>query len=283
MARAHDDRAQPISVLGERPVKPNRYRVEAVDRAMLLLDALASAPGSTAAQLAQARDANRSLVFRMLSTMADRGFVTKDEHNCYRLGPRLLSLAQQAAHGDVILDASRKALDDLLEQTQESIYLVVREGMEVMCVDTRTSPQKIRLIAERGYRRIMGVGTTAMVQLPYLPKELYDAVMAYNYGPDAPRPMRSREEVEALLPRVRDAGFHESVTDEPDVYTISAPVWNWRGEVAAVICIDAPLSRVPPERAAEIRGHVLAASDAISVLLGGRPRFGRSAQTGSIF
>lgn len=250
--------------------KPNRYRIEAVDRALLLLDAVAANPGATAAQLATARDANRSLVFRMLSTLADRGFVTKDQHNNYRLGPRLLSLAEQAGSEDLMVDASREALDRLLAETQENIYLIVREGLEVLCVATRISPQKVRVVSDVGFRRTIGVGSAALVIMAYADRPLVDAVLDFNYAENGPPTWRTREEVEIALPIVRKAGFHETRTDEPDIYSVSAPVWDWRGEVAAVIVLDAPLHRVPVERAAEIRARLLHASEAISTLLGGR-------------
>lgn len=252
--------------------KPNRYRIDAVDRALQLLDVLAASQGATAAQLAAKMNANRSLVFRMLSTLADRGFVSKDEHNAYRLGPRLVSLSEQAASGDIVVEASRRALDELLNDTQETLYLVVRDGLDVLCVATRTSPQKIRLVADVGFRRPIGVGSAAMVMMAYGPPEFVEAVLNQNFREGALPALRPRAQAIAELPQVRQQGYHETSTDEPGIYSISVPVWDWRGDMAAVIVLDAPLSRVPPEQAEVLRARILLAGEEISAMLGGRHR-----------
>jgi DNA-binding IclR family transcriptional regulator len=252
--------------------KANRYRIEAVDRALQLLDVLAGAQGATAAQLAAKMNANRSLVFRMLSTLTDRGFVSKDEHNAYRLGPRLVSLSEQAASGDIVVEASRRALDDLLKDSQETLYLVVRDGLDVMCVATRTSPQKIRLVADVGFRRKIGVGSAAMVMMAHGQPEFVEQVLNQNFYEGAPAPMRTRPQAIAELPQVRAQGYHETTTDEPGIYSISVPIWDWRGDMAAVLVLDAPSSRVPPEQAAILCERIILAGEEISAMLGGARR-----------
>src|SRR5690349_4676335 len=122
---AHRRSKEPARILGTGAAitanNSNRYRVDAVDRALLLLAAIASLPGATAAQLAEALHLNRSLVFRLLVTLTARGFVVKDDNNRYHLGPRLLYLGQQAEQGNALVDTSRPVMNDLLEDTNENV------------------------------------------------------------------------------------------------------------------------------------------------------------------
>lgn len=242
-----------------------------MDRALLLLDTVASIPGANASQLAAALRANRSLVFRMLSTLADRGFVAKDDYNCYRLGPRLMYLGQQAEASDALIDASRDVLDRLLVQTQENVYLIVREGMEMLCLAARISPQPVRLAADVGTKGGLHSGGAAKMLLAYSPPEVIDQVIEEHLNEFVPATMRTREAVEEVVGKIRRDGYYEGVGEINDeTYTMSAPVSDGQGRVIAVLVIAAPVSRIPPERRLELRRLVLDAANRISDLLGGR-------------
>jgi len=252
--------------------KANRYRIEAVDRALVLLDALAATPGVNASQLAAQLGANRSLVFRLLSTLADRGFAIKDEHNRYRLGPRLFYLGQQAEANTALVDVTGDVLDRLLEETEENVYLIVRDGVAVRCVAARTSPQPIRLAADVGTTGQIYTGLVSRLLLAYAPKEVQDDVLVNHLQEFAPVGMRSRAKVEALLARIRQDGFYEAASEAfAEIFVQSAPVWDAAGQMRALIALAAPLSRMPPRRRAEMLRRVMAAAGEISRRLGHRP------------
>ena len=253
------------------PSKTNRYRVEAVDRALLLLDTLASFPGANASQLAATLGANRSLVFRMLSTLADRGFVVKDKHSCFRLGPRLLYLGQQAEASDALMDASREYLDGLLEATQENVYLIVRDGTEMLCLAARLSAQPVRLAAEVGSEGGLHSGGAAKMLLAYSPPEIIEQVIEKHLQDFVPPRIRSREAVEKVIAKIRSDGYYEGVGEINDeTYTMSAPIRDGQQTVIAVLALAAPISRIPEARRPELRRLVLDSANRISQALGGR-------------
>lgn len=251
----------------------NRYRIEAVDRALLLLDTLASFPGANASQLATTLGANRSLVFRMLSTLADRGFVVKDKHSCFRLGPRLLYLGQQAEASDALMDASRPILDELLDATQENVYLIVRDGAEMLCLATRMSTQPVRLAAEVGSKGGLHSGGAAKMLLAYSPPEVIEQVIENNLQDFVPPSIRNREAVEEVIAKIRSDGYYEGVGEINDeTYTMSAPIRDGQQTVIAVLALAAPTSRIPVARRPGLRRLVLESANRISDLLGGRQR-----------
>ena len=72
-------------------------RVEAIDRALTLLSALANAgaDGAALAELASATGVNKSTAYRALSTMKHRGFVAQSENTgAYHLGPVAMTLGE---------------------------------------------------------------------------------------------------------------------------------------------------------------------------------------------
>lgn len=256
-------------VTNSNTAKANRYRIEAVDRALVLLDTLASIPGANASHLAAALGANRSLVFRMLSTLADRGFVAKDANNCYRLGPRLLYLGQQAEHGSALIDASRDVLDELLEETQENIYLIVREGLEMLCLAARISPQPVRLSADVGTKGGLHTGGAAKMLLAYAPQDIIDEVLDRHLGEFVPSTLRTRKQVTDVLDEIRREGVYAAIGEiNPETFTLNAAVRDGQGGVAAILSVAGPTARLDSKKQAELLRRVRDAADKISARLG---------------
>jgi IclR family KDG regulon transcriptional repressor len=248
---------------------PNRYRIEAVDKAMMLLDTLALLPGATPSQLAHALSANRSLVFRMLQTLLDRGFVAKDSSNGYRLGPRLLYLGQQAEKGTALIDASRDILDQLLEETRENVYLIVREGMDMLCLAVRMSPHPVRLSAEVGTKGGLHTGGAAKMLLAHSPPDVIEAVIDRHLDEFVPASLRTREQILEVLDKIRRDDFYEAIGElNPETYTLTAAVRDGTGAVGAVLSIAGPSVRLDAESQPRLLQCVREAAARISARLG---------------
>jgi DNA-binding IclR family transcriptional regulator len=227
------------------PPKPNRYRIEAVDRAFALLSALSVAKRMSASQLADALGANRSLVFRMLSTLADRGVVTKDADNFYSLGPTLLHLGLRAEGGNALIAASRDVLDSLVESTQENVQLFVRDQYDVMGTALRVAKQHVSLSEVVAMKGGLHSGGVHKLLLAYAPEEIIDAVIEQHLGEFLPATLRTRKQVLSLLSKIREDGFYVAIAEAlPDIYTISVPVADGRGEVSSAIAVMGPISRL---------------------------------------
>ena len=247
----------------------NRYRVDAVDRALLLLDAIASLPGATAAQLAEALHLNRSLVFRLLVTLTARGFVVKDDNNRYHLGPRLLYLGQQAEQGNALVDTSRPVMNDLLEDTNENVYLLVRDKLDVLCIATAFTGQAVRLSTDIGTRGGLHTGGSGKVMLAFAPPEVLEAVLQTQLHHFVPGTLRTRKQVTDLLDRIRVTGNYVAIGEiDPEIYSVSSAIFYDRGELAAVLAVAGPVSRLPKPREEELLERVSAAAAEITRRLG---------------
>jgi IclR family acetate operon transcriptional repressor len=251
------------------PLPANRYRVEALDRGLVLLNALANLGSASAAQLAQAANANRSLVYRMLNTLADRGFVVRDRDNIYRLGPRLLYLGQQAQLENLLVDASRDILERLRNDTKENTALIVRDGLQTIGQLLFLSPLPVRLSTNVGARGELHTSGAGKLLLAFQPPELIESVIAAHLGEFIPAALTTRELVLAYLEQIRQRGYYEAVGENhPDVYTLSAPVRDGDGSVVAAAAILGPLIRLTPEKRAHDLRLVREAAEQISNRLG---------------
>jgi IclR family KDG regulon transcriptional repressor len=227
------------------PKPPNRYRIEAVDRSLLVLDAIAAHPGTSAAQLAVTLQANRSLIFRILSTLGERGFVVKDFQNLYWLGPQLLYLGLQAGGENLLINASSRVMDELLEQTQESIVLILRDHLETVRVAYRDSSHLIRVPTGFAAKGGLHEGGASKILLAHAPEEIIDQVIGNHLGEFVPAKLQTREQVLKFLGAIRRDGFYAAVGEtHPDLFSISAPVRDIEGHVVAALAVVGLTSRL---------------------------------------
>src|SRR5215207_9597971 len=106
---------------GTRTAETHR-RIEAVDRALQALEALADAPdGLGVSELGRRLEVDKSTAHRLLGTMLARGFVrVMPRTQRYTLGLRLASLGAAAVRGVDLSDVARPHIEALRDRTGEA-------------------------------------------------------------------------------------------------------------------------------------------------------------------
>ena len=107
-----------------------------VVKAGALMEALAQERIATSARLTQLINEPVSSVYRLLATLADIGWVEQIEHRgAYRIGGKLLSLANEFTRHLDIRRASLPVLKRIHEATGETTFLCVRHGTRAVCIE----------------------------------------------------------------------------------------------------------------------------------------------------
>lgn len=111
-------------------------------RGLAVLQALSADPeGSTVAGLAGRTGLDRAVLYRLLATLEECGYVVRDSSTRrYRLGVALIELGARSARG---LEVRRHALPGmraLMEQARETVCLGVRDREDVVIVDRFDPP-----------------------------------------------------------------------------------------------------------------------------------------------
>lgn len=255
------------------------YTVNAVDRALSLLEVLASERELGVTELAERTGHTKSLVFRLLYTLEKRGYVHKDEERrTYSLGYRPLYLANQTrAHSRLISSADR-FMDELADATHENVLLTVREDRQCVCVAMRQSPQPLRLFAEVGKAGPLHAGGGPKVLLAHAPLDIVKSVLCGDLQSFTSTSINDPETLQRTLNQIRVDGWTISLGElDPSAFSIAAPVFDYAGEVVAALSIAGPLSRLDDHRRASYREQLLAITTAFSQLLGFRTQVRRSA------
>lgn len=228
--------------------------VEAIDRALVLLTALADAgpTGVSLRELTAASGISKATAYRALSTMRARGFVMQEPSGEYRLGPAATSLATWQRGQHHLKTALTTALGALSRNCDELVHLGVWDGDQVVYLDkVEPSMRAIRVWSNVGQR------------VPAASTALGRALLASSARTDD----ELRHFIDVLsdgrhvtLERLRDAvneaaitGFaSETEENEPGIACIARAIVHDDKPIAA-ISVTCLASGLTLQRAAELR------------------------------
>jgi DNA-binding IclR family transcriptional regulator len=222
--------------------KPAARRVEAVERAVVLLDVLAESGGPLGTnEIARRSGINASSVSRLLATLVARRIVDHDgATGRYRLGLLLVQLGALAAAGLGLRELAAHELRSLVGATGETATLSVPGEQEAVTVDFVQSEASVQSVARVGRPSVAHATAAGKVMLAFGGA----ALPAGRLRRYASRTIVDRKELAAELERVRAQGWARALRErEEDLSALAAPVRGARGELAAILGVQGPASR----------------------------------------
>lgn len=146
-------------------------RVEAVERALAMLDAFAPDKRAlTLTELAQATQLYKSTVLRLAGSLQRFGYLVRREDGRFALGPAAGRLGMTYRAGLDLSDVIRPELQRLVDATGETASFYVRDSNERVCLYRQNSPQAARHHLDEGARLPMNAGASARVLAAYTSK-----------------------------------------------------------------------------------------------------------------
>jgi DNA-binding IclR family transcriptional regulator len=247
--------------------RPAERKLEAVERAMRVLDAFLDLPGEAGTnELARRTGINPSTVSRLLSTLVAGGYVEHlPDSGRYRLGPHLIRLANHMMSSLDLRTLARPHLVALEEATGETATLSIAGEREAVTVDFVASRQSVASVARVGRPSVAHATATGKVMLAFggtpLPggelERFTDRTLADG------KPLR--REIE----QVRVQGWAQAVKErEIDLNAVAAPVYGARGTLAAILGVQGPASRFGRKRREAALLPLLERARALSAALG---------------
>lgn len=156
--------------------------------------------GAGTGAVASATGLTRPTVHRILTSLAEDGFLDQDPATGrWFLGPELYLLGAVAAERYDVSAPAREAVRVLAERTGESAFLSVRRGDETVCLLREDGAFPIRShVLYEGIRFPLGVASAGLAVLAYLPDHAVDRYLASvdlesRFGPaHSPAAIRER-------------------------------------------------------------------------------------------
>ena len=215
----------------------NAGRVQSVQRAAALLEAIAEAPEpQTAPDLAERCGLNRSTAWRILATLEDEGLVERDAAtNRYSLGPAVARLT--AAGTEAMPRLARPHLEQLARRTGETVSLAVPRGLQLVYVNQVEAPH-VMAPDWLGRTVPLHATSTGKALLAWLPSEELEAVIAQPLPRFTDSTITELGKLRQEMERVRRRGYAVSRGElEGGLWGVSAPVLDRRGRPIAVVSV----------------------------------------------
>jgi DNA-binding IclR family transcriptional regulator len=245
--------------------------IQSVQRAVTVLRAFGRADEWSTSSLGRELGLHKSVVHRLLVTLARGGLLRQDERTGrFRLAPAMVSLGRRAEHSSDMLAIARPVLQRLVEQSQETVSLCALQDDHGVCLANVDSPQSMRFTIRPGDSFPLNAGGVGKVILAFQPEGFVDALLAAgplprftDRTPIAPSPLRQE------LARIRAQGYGFSDAEiTPGARSVGAPVYDADGEVHYSLVISAPSFRLTDSLVPQFVDMVCRAAQSLSRELG---------------
>lgn len=247
--------------------------VKSAERVLEIFELLKDYPnGLTAKQIGDELGYAPSSAFGLVKTMEEKGYLMKIGNKQYALGARLIQLGKYASS---YLDVNRiggPMLKKLMEELQETVFMAVLSGSEIVYVEKVDSFRSVSTNARLGGRKPLYCTGLGKAFLAFLPKEESNALMdTIRFVPYTPNTILDKKVLKSQLDTFRKQGYAiDNEEIEVGLYCVSAPVYNEDGQMEAAISVSGPTARILPNKETVI-ARVLAAAGEISEKMGYDP------------
>ncbi len=195
------------------------------DRLLNILTALAAEPAQALSELADGLDLPRPTTLRFLRSLEVDGWVSRDQHRRYSLGPAVLTLATRYLWSDDVLVVASPRMVELRDQVRETVSLSRRVGSRRICVQEFPSDESLRLILGLATWGPLHAGASGLVLLSALTREERRALMRGRLERFTDETIVTLDALDTACERVAEQGF--SVTHgqrTPGGVAVAVPV-----------------------------------------------------------
>jgi DNA-binding IclR family transcriptional regulator len=224
-----------------------------LERVFALLDCFtAEEPALTLAQMSARTGIPRSTVHRLANTLVEQRLLERTDSG-FRLGLRQFELGELVEDRRKLRDASLPAIQELFEQTHETVHLGVLDGLDVLYFVKVVGYHAFPLPTRSGGRWPMHSSALGKAMLAYAPPATIDAVLASGLKRLTRHTITQPERLRAQLDAVRDTGtafeYEESVLGNS---CVAAPILDASGQALAAVSVSGPTVRLRAEQRAPI-------------------------------
>ena len=227
--------------------------VQSLERAAAILDRVVDAhrDGVRLADLAAATGLNKATVHRLLGTLIHLGWVEQHARSGLLFpGLGLVRVGIAAANRHNLVTLAAPHLQRLADKTGDTVYLLVRSGDALICVDEVDGvfPVRVKLwsVGDRGR---LASNASSLAILALLPDAEVERIVDAHLATIAELSGLDRAGMLDLVERTRGAGYAQNAG--LSVYgldAVAAAVRDVQGAPLAAVCIGAVAPRLESQR-----------------------------------
>jgi DNA-binding IclR family transcriptional regulator len=207
--------------------------------------------GMRLTDIAAASGLNQPSAHRALKALIAEDFVEQVAGSRkYRLALEFFVLAARAGQSDGLRSLARPALLRLSATLGDTIFLLVRNGFDAVCLDRVEGPFPIRsFTGDIGGKVPLGIGQGSLAILSYLPDDEREAVIRFNIPRLLDRGFLDEVGLRMQVENVRCTGWASLNTGLiPGMAGVGVPILDAEGRAVAALSIGTLAERLREDR-----------------------------------
>ncbi len=237
----------------------------AVDRALDILEHLAGLPkGATLSELSETLSLPKNAIFRITKSLADRGYITREESTLrFFLTGKLLALAQPRSGDKTLSELAIPTMRQLRDECRETVQLGIRSGQGGVVLEKLEGLFPLRISVDVGLRFKLHNNAPGKVLLAHVSAEQRDELLGKEpLEASTERTITDRAELGRECERILRMGYSTDYAEADDgIHCVAAPILDRHQELAGVLWISGPARRLTKEQFA-LRGRQVKAAAA---------------------
>jgi len=235
------------------------WGTQSIHRAVTMLREIAAygQKGLRLVELAEALDLERPTAHRIVKGLMAQGMVAQNpQTKAYRLGHVVYELGLAASPYFNLKELCHPTLRRLSEKTGDSVFLMVRSGLDAVCFDHLEGDYPIQARAlDIGGRRPLGVGAGSLALLLTYPDDEIEHIIDVTAPRFAAFGRTTVDRLRRAIQISREVGYAVNQEDVLEgVGAVGVPIRIGSGQPYAAISIAAVNSRMVSPRREEVAG-----------------------------
>lgn len=213
-----------------------------------------SRPELTVDEVSDLIGAPRSTTYRYVRTLRDKGFLEKTPAGVLRLGPRLVELGRVARSKSDISDVALPVMEEIAQQTRETVLLTRLAGHSAVCLERIEGPQTIRITFELGQIRPLHAGASSKILLAFVDEDVWDEYISPPLERFTENTVTDPDTLKQQLRDIRRQGYCMSDSEvDAGARAVAVPILDERDRLIAGLSTAGPAFRMD---SATIERHV---------------------------
>jgi IclR family pca regulon transcriptional regulator len=223
--------------------------VRSLARGLAVLQAFsAERPLMTLTELARATGMNLPATQRFTDTLVQLGYLKRDEHKRYYLGPKVVSLGLSFLDGSQLRKLAARQLHDFGRRHDKTVNLAVLDGHHIIFLYRHESQRFLKFDLQPGSKLPAHCTAQGKVLLAALPdSELRQRLEEMPLERFTSHTLTTPQAVWDDLMQTRQRGY--AIADRElslDLYSLGAPLLDARGRVIAAINLSLRAEETSP-------------------------------------
>lgn len=200
-----------------------------VARAFEIIELIRERGGASISELTEELELPKSTVHDSVTTLAQLGYLRNDD-GTYDLSLKFLAHGRYAQNNIALTDIIQPYLDDLAEQTEETVWYIVEEHGKAVYVGKAAGGDALQPYASIGTRSALHSIAGGKAILAFLPDERVNQIVEeHGLERHTEQTITTREELEATRERIRERGY---------AFNWGETIDGWRAVASPIVISD---------------------------------------------